>query len=272
MKNIRNKVFETNSSSSHSVSIYNATHGLYDTITPDSSGVIALTGGEFGWEWEKYNDALTKANYAAVYAAGDQAMTDMLVHVIKEHTGAKEVQLSFSAEYSGGNYSYIDHQSARSEGGDAGKAFDTPLSLKNFVFHPESWLFTGNDNDTAPPNFYDVEFGILYTHELHLDGITQTLKFQDEPGEEALREALDNLSGYHPLSDYSTRRYEDRFSFVAWDRKAIDGTVFSSFEKLKEGKIVLFKTESVYSEDKKREYKGENVIASRDVKFQIKKI
>lgn len=272
MKNIRNKVFETNSSSSHSISIYNATKGLYDTITPDKNGVITLTGGEFGWEWEKYNDAITKANYAAVFAAGDTAMTDMLVEVVKEHTGAKEVLLAFGTDYSDGNYSYIDHQSARSEGGDAGQAFDTPLTLKNFIFHPESWLFTGNDNDTAPPNFYDVEFGILYTHELHVDGVTQTVKFQDEPGEESLKEALDNLMGYHPLCSYSNRRYEDRFTFVAWDRKAADGTPFSSFEKLAQGKVTLFKTESVYSEEPKREYKGENVLDSRDVKFQIKKL
>src|SRR5579885_45905 len=104
MKNIRNKVFETNSSSSHSISIYNATKGLYDTITPDSNGVITLTGGEFGWEWEKYNDAITKANYAAVFALGDQQMTDMLVQVIKDHTGAKEVEITCSDDYKSPNH------------------------------------------------------------------------------------------------------------------------------------------------------------------------
>jgi hypothetical protein len=272
MKNIRNKVFETNSSSSHSISIYNATHGLYDTIAPDSHGVITLTGGEFGWEWEKYNDTLTKANYAAVYAAGDQAMTDMLVQVIKDHTGAKEVQLIFSAEYSGGNYSYIDHQSARSEGGDAGKAFDTPLTLKNFIFHPESWLFTGNDNDSAPSNFYDVEFGIFYTHQLEIDSCSATEKFQDEPVEDVLRDAVDRVIGSHPLCSRENNRYEDRWNVVSWERKAADGTKFSSYDKLKNGVITLYKTESVYSENKKREYVGEKILDSTEVKFRITKL
>jgi len=157
MKNIRNKVFETNSSSTHSISIYNAIQGLYDTIVPDSNGVITLTGGEFGWEWEKYNDAITKANYAAVFTLGDRRMTDMLIQVIKDHTGAKEVEIACSDDYKSPNYSYIDHQSARSEGGDAGEAFSTPQTLKNWIFHPDSWLFTGNDNESAPSNFYDVE-------------------------------------------------------------------------------------------------------------------
>jgi len=271
MKNIRNKVFETNSSSTHSISIYNATQGLYDTIVPNSKGVIALVGGEFGWEWEKYNDAETKANYAAVFAKDNQQMTDMLEQVIKDHTGAKKVDLS-------GVGGYIDHQSALSEGGDALKAFDTPQTLKNFIFHPESWLFTGNDNDSEPSNFYDVEFGIVYTHQVEVEGSSVVEKVQDEPDEDTLKEILGRIMDRHPLCvrnyNYDAFEYEekDNFTFVSWDRKASDGSVYSSFDKIKENKLTLFVTKSVYSSDKERNYKGEDVIKSKDIGFTIRKL
>ena len=270
MKNIRNKVFETNSSSSHSISIYNATNGLYDTITPDEDGIITLTGGKFNWEWEKYNDALTKANYAAVFAMGDQQMTDMLVEVIKEHTGAKDVQILCSEDYKNPNHSYIDHQSARSEGGDAGKAFDTPATLKNFIFHPESWLFTGNDNDTAPLNFYDVEFGIIYTHELSIDGIAQSIKLQDLPDEVNLKEHLANIAKYHSIfKNYRYTLPQDRWSFVPWDQISYNGKHFSSFDKIKEGKVIFYKTKMQYSKNK---YQGEKILGTKEYNFQIKKL
>jgi hypothetical protein len=263
MKNIRHKVFETNSSSTHSISIYDATHGLYDTIVPDSDGVITLTGGEFGWEWEKYNDALTKANYAAIFAAGDQQMTDMVVEVIKDHTGAKEVNLAINTTSIGPNWSYIDHQSARAEGGDAGKAFDTPKTLKNFIFHPESWLFTGNDNDSEPSNFYDVEFGIEYTHQLE--------KFQDEPTREQLEGAIGRLMNHHPIYARSYSDREKKFQFCSWVQKTVDGKKFSSFDKLDDGFILLFKTEAVYSKGKSTSYKGEKLLDQKEIKFTIKK-
>lgn len=44
MKNIRNGVFETNSSSSHSISILNNCNGMYDTICPNDDGNIILEG------------------------------------------------------------------------------------------------------------------------------------------------------------------------------------------------------------------------------------
>lgn len=77
MKNIRNKVFETNSSSTHSISISANSKGLYDTIVPENK-VITLSGGKFGWEWSKFNDLLTKADYAYEYAKGNQDKLNFL--------------------------------------------------------------------------------------------------------------------------------------------------------------------------------------------------
>ena len=48
MKNIRYNVYETNSSSSHSISISANTTGILDTIECNDDGVIFITGKYFG--------------------------------------------------------------------------------------------------------------------------------------------------------------------------------------------------------------------------------
>ncbi len=65
MKNIRNNVFETNSSSSHSI-VISRSNKCKDTIELNNDGCIVLTGGEFGWDWEMYHFAEDKANYCAI--------------------------------------------------------------------------------------------------------------------------------------------------------------------------------------------------------------
>jgi hypothetical protein len=149
MKKIRRSVFETNSSSSHSISIAD-TSGLMDTLPLNEDGGVVLTGGEYGWEWKKYNDAWNKANYCAQFAHGYSDLREMLKSVITEQTGAKYVALSTTEEDG-----YVDHQSAMEEGGKCVKAFASPETLRKFIFDKKSWLFLGNDNSEAPDEFYD---------------------------------------------------------------------------------------------------------------------
>lgn len=92
MNNIRKSIFETNSSSSHSITIANNS-GILETITPDSNGNIFLKGRPFGWKWEKYNDPSTKAIYCYIDCWDAAYKKDMLREVIIEHTGAKEIFL-----------------------------------------------------------------------------------------------------------------------------------------------------------------------------------
>ena len=129
MKVIRHNVFETNSSSTHSISISNEVE-LLDSITPGDGGYIVLTGGEFGWAWVRFNDAFTKANYCAVDQKSNEENIKMLIEVIKEQTGAKDVILNFTDSYDGPNWSYIDHDSA----GTSHKVFENKETLKNFIF------------------------------------------------------------------------------------------------------------------------------------------
>lgn len=147
MKSIRPLMFESNSSSSHSICIENAPKS-YKTIGLNEDGNIVLNGGEFGWEVESYNSPLIKANYCAIDQCNEDGPDrDMLVKVIKEHTGAKDVIFNFYTDYSTDlakeNYSYIDHQSL----GTASDAFESEQTLKDFIFGSGSVLYTDNDND-----------------------------------------------------------------------------------------------------------------------------
>lgn len=140
---IRVGVWETNSSSSHSLSVGSEENKSFvlSTILPNGEGKIRLTGGAYGWEWFKTNDSLEKANYC-VQSIG---LTDNLIEVIKEVTGAEEVYLKENE----GAYNYIDHDSH-------GMIFDSKEWLKDFIFNKNSFLFGGNDNERPSPDFYDV--------------------------------------------------------------------------------------------------------------------
>lgn len=200
---IRKGVFETNSSSAHSVSIADDTKEfVLDTLYPDQNGQILLTGGEFGWEWFKHNDALTKANYAAQSFEGNENHQEMLIDIIKEMTGADEV--IFDCENG-----YIDHDSY-------GTAPTNREELKSFIFNKNSWLFGGNDNSTPDPTFYHVpEFKagrmILpeYKYELKVEGFDKTTKFLKKPSKDELVEGLSALLGDVKLYDMGNGYYFD---------------------------------------------------------------
>jgi hypothetical protein len=187
-KLIRKGVFETNSSSSHSIAIASEDKQfVLDTIYPDQHGTIIIRGEEFGWEWFKHNDAGTKAAYAAQQFAYDNNALETLEYVIKEQTGAERVI------FEGLNDGYIDHDSH----GILGKS---AYELKNFIFNKNSWLFGGNDNSTASPDFYDVpEFrdGRMvmpeYKYELSIEGLKESVKFVDYPDTERIEESIASL-------------------------------------------------------------------------------
>lgn len=134
-QNIRKAVYETNGSSSHSIHIDESVE-LFDTIIPNEDGIIHLNGGEFGWEVESYNDAKTKAEYLTMCMYDeDNPLIDMLIDTIKEHTGAKEVKISFGG--------YVDQGN---EHGILSKSTTDKETLKNYLFNKKSWLFTTNEN------------------------------------------------------------------------------------------------------------------------------
>ena len=149
MKQIRSSVFETNSSSSHSISI-SSTGAIDTTLIPNDDGILLIGPGAnetgFGWEIASYYDAETKAVYAylqALYSKSQEYM-NMLYKVILDQTGADEVIFTLSDSFNDDDYGYIDHQSAIYE--TPFEPFDSEEDLKNFIFNKSSELQTDNDN------------------------------------------------------------------------------------------------------------------------------
>jgi len=256
MLKIRKNVFETNSSSSHSISISNDKTQLYESISPDENGEITIVGGEFGWEYVAYFDSITKANYCAIDCESHSLNLAMLEEVLLEHTGAKKIIFDING--------YVDHQSI----GTSREAFDSKEKLKDFIFNPASVLFTGNDNSSPPPNFYDNP-NAIYRYEGKIESISNSVKFETKPHGEALEKGITNLF----YSD--DNRYDDEYRFYDHEFDTISGVKFSSFDDIKNNKIILYKVEAKYitnDSDKKSKYIGNVVLDTKVLKFTVEKI
>lgn len=147
---VRPTVFETNSSATHSLTIFKSWRAdKYKTLKLNRKDQLVLKGGEFERERADYSDALTKANYCAVYAklqaeCNSEHYLSMLTKVLREHTGATEVVYDFTVGYDNEgekNYSCINHQAAE----DCTPAFEDENTLRKFIFDPRSWLHIDAD-------------------------------------------------------------------------------------------------------------------------------
>lgn len=96
MINIRHSVFETNSSSSHSLSLtFSDTDLKYltDTLSPNEDGLLVITGEDFtGIEFE-ISGAKSKAALIATYIVvnDDKALKDRFESVLKKRTGCTSI-------------------------------------------------------------------------------------------------------------------------------------------------------------------------------------
>jgi hypothetical protein len=142
MRVSRRSVFETNSSSTHSITIVPGTCAP-GSITVEN-GVCKIHTGEFGWEECSYYDAPTKAAYCLTDAKQTENAEhlEMLRAVVGEATGAETVEFVPSTCCDYHKWGYIDHQSD----GVCGPAWESPEALRNFIFNPQSELQTDNDN------------------------------------------------------------------------------------------------------------------------------
>lgn len=268
--NIRQSVFETNSSSSHSIIISDKTDGILDTLDCicDNDDTMVFEGGEFGREWSRSNDPEKKISYCATDNKENPERLAMLAKVIAEHIGCKEVEFRLTdeedTEYS--KYYYVDHQSV----GTSSDAFESEATLKNFLFNPGSWIFTGNDETTPPPNFFDVDPNIQYKYIMEMDGTNTVVKFKEIPIVSEIEDAVASLMEEH---EWCSRSYSvspnQGFEFLAWEHKDFKGYSFSSITNLDQGIILLYKTHSKYEDGK---YLGDIILQVKSVKFRIIKL
>lgn len=178
MKTIRRSVFETNSSSMHSISLTSYSKHLATPILP-----LELRCGEFGWEVRDYNDAQTKLEYVLTsiqyrikfereyptdedYRTRNREFLDnferkqnerlkqaimnsnyykWLVEMLFELHAIENDELDYSNSYF--SFGYIDHQSV--DVIDELWTDDEYIfknNMKDFIFNTAWNLHTDNDN------------------------------------------------------------------------------------------------------------------------------
>ena len=148
-RQIRKMVFETNSSSTHSIAISKA--------KPVIGKYIHFGIGEFGWE----NDCVDTADYlyTAILEQDDRyELLDKLKEILDEHSikyEFKEPRLLKSnyGDYSYLDYGYVDHSNEAREFIFA--VLNDEDLLMRYLFG-DSTVYTGNDNQDPKPSGCDI--------------------------------------------------------------------------------------------------------------------
>ena len=141
------KIFETNSSSSHAITLAKSKSKIDQTIEPEN-GVIEVMVGEYGWEVDSYYTPMEKASYIATAIMNyKKSVLPRFKRVIRKVTGAKKVIIpKLDGDFY--EYGYIDHQSAPDKWGNPGwdKILNTDAGMEKFIFSSKSSFMTDNDN------------------------------------------------------------------------------------------------------------------------------
>lgn len=165
-RQIRVGIWETNSSSTHSVSVSKVTnfneHSLDSYLEDD--GTFHITPGEFGWEIERYNGPYTKLQYALTMVFmtevpwegrnindettlkylydtdGFQSINSLIMEIVPN---CKNVIVDLLDD---GDVGYIDHQSCENYESLQDFLDYYDISLFQFIFDYNTILVTDNDN------------------------------------------------------------------------------------------------------------------------------
>lgn len=180
-RKIRLNLPETNSSSSHSLVIGYSNHlkskeDVLRELEPyiDDSGILRVARAEFGWENGKSNSVYYKLQYLMAISCSyhgcgydEESFSDkvkvqkllgIIERIVKEYTGLREVKFEM-------NGSGVDHQSVNLYT----EIVETNLSIKQFLFSEQSWIFLGNDNSgpelgTLEMSEESYNYGLMTVH------------------------------------------------------------------------------------------------------------
>lgn len=158
MKVIRKSVFETNSSSVHSLSVYG--NDIMETPTRPLQGYFE----EFGWGYESYKYPEGRLSYVLVEIARGLNTKEELLNeekflwvneVVKEYTGS---DIFFDWEHTSGSsyypFGYIDHQSIDYSTGVpdvllnfwSDEEVEFKKNIRDFIFNNKYTIEIDNDN------------------------------------------------------------------------------------------------------------------------------
>jgi len=127
---IRKGLFETNSSSCHSLTLSNQS-SVIDDVDNDYGNKIVLGDGEYGWSGDNVDHWMSKADYLAIEADVDEKT--MLVDALTKKF--PNIEIEFSED------GYIDHQSS----GEGWYELNTVDDVFNFLFG-DGYIEIDNDN------------------------------------------------------------------------------------------------------------------------------
>lgn len=160
MLQIRKNVFETNSSSTHSLVISNKERSYNYNLPVDDRGVLTIPFGEFGWGPELLIEPIEKLSYLVTDRGGlydipeelkdadDDAIYDFImeeseaikdiVEVVKNCCPeVKEVRFELGDSWN--PFGYVDHQSH-------GTSYGVDLSIEDLIFSNKVVIMIDNDN------------------------------------------------------------------------------------------------------------------------------
>ena len=147
---VRNGVFETNSSSTHAVSIC-----AFNINKHEIPETVVFETGDFGWEVNDYNDVNTKASYLWTAVVSEYQYLDEEEDLIRikaaftkilNDAGVKNVYFK-DADYKTSDYvnrpyldidGYIDHDSIVYDIYELKDEVDNDYI--NFIFNPENYV------------------------------------------------------------------------------------------------------------------------------------
>lgn len=143
MKVIRKGVFETNSSSSHSISISGE-----DDYYPKANDAenIKIYYGEFGWEYKKLNTVYDKLSYiiTMIEECYEDYYLEWLKELIEEYLGCDLKVVNLDGFYEKG---YIDHQSHHIlDEYFVNNKDKFKEKIKELIFNNKYSIITDNDN------------------------------------------------------------------------------------------------------------------------------
>ena len=168
MKQIRRGVFETNSSSTHSICITKNNRNL---LKVDH---LHFALGNFGWEERRLTTPEEKASYlyTSVICMFDKETATKYTNKIYDMLLKSGIECSFEEPewVQIGNYEYLDTGDIDHCGDDDHLAFikktiGNRRRLMRYLFSDESFILTGNDNEDSV-----VDITVDYPHEEFFKG------------------------------------------------------------------------------------------------------
>lgn len=156
MIQIRQNVFETNSSSTHSIvvskgnpipgtpDIYGASYATYE------NGILRLSeDNNFGWGWEVLSEWLDKFAYAVAEFQYNENDLEVMLEKVQEHLDCIHIIIPRRTLWNDQSktepdYGYVDHQS---QGTLLNFLNETGISIIDFIFDDRYAVVLDNDNN-----------------------------------------------------------------------------------------------------------------------------